>query len=518
MVKVYNDNAVTQNLTAENVTTENVTAGNLTVENITNTTINNASNISNNLYGNFTPDAQDTARAAVNAVAATSTEKNYFFCCGQSDPRLSGVKPIFGWSVSDEVVNPATGLPFPPENSREAQFNACNNATDLSEVNTDVIQSVASQCKMIWNVFFARLESIKLLETAKSIQDSIPPNSPIYHLVKNSDGSSRQFYHPDLDSLIYWKTGDDLPEDGTYDDYVTVVTADGENKATFANLSNIPGGVPNRIYYKKIANFYYEKTPDVFTDIENNTVWEYNSEVQIYDGDHASINEGGNLEIKLESINNQYRSSRLVMKDKIDILKLESGKKITVKVEAKLPMAYSTDGSELTATPVWPAIWLMGSGIYTDFENRGWPYCGEIDIMEFALNKEVSLYTNAIHWADNGNKLTTKDNDTGENLTSTFNEYKVEISKPGNNNSPATIAFYFNDTKTISYDLNELQNNLYEEIDNTGSKISDDKYYGLILNVALSGGYTGNAPVPDNFDYAIFEIKNITITKENNTN
>lgn len=263
--------------------------------------------------------------------------------------------------------------------------------------------------------------------------------------------------------------------------------------------------------------FYYEKTPNVFTDIENNTVWKYNSEVQIYDGDHATINDNNILEIKLESRNNQYRSSRIVMKDKIDILKLESGKKITVKVEAKLPMAYSTDGTELPATPVWPAIWLMGSGIYTDFENRGWPFCGEIDIMEFALNKGTSLYTNSIHWENNGNQLSTKDNDTGKNLTSAFYEYKVEISKPGNN-SPATIAFYFNDTKTVSYDLNDFQNNLYEEIDNTGSKISNDQYYGLILNVALSGNYTNNAPVPKNFEYAKFEIKNITITKENNTN
>ena len=206
--------------------------------------------ISNNLYGKFTEDAQEHVRNEVNTRAAASPEKNYYFVCGQADERMSGVKPIFGYSIDDTLTNVVTGELFPEENNRNEFFSTVNSADSIEEINNDPIQPIASQGKMIWNVFFARLESLGLLRTAQSIQDSIPETSPIYHLVKNADGSKRQFYHPDLDNLIYWNYGEAEPDPSSYDDYVTLKTDDGTNLCTFTNVS----GNPDRIYYKKIPN------------------------------------------------------------------------------------------------------------------------------------------------------------------------------------------------------------------------------------------------------------------------
>jgi len=211
---------------------------------------NEKNDVLNKLTPQFTPDAQEHIRNVVNNAAALTNEKNYFFVCGQGDKRISGVKPIFGYSVADSITNAKTGELFPEENNREAKFNACNDVESIADVNTDVIQCVASQGKMIWNVFFARLESLKLLETGKSIQDSIPANSPIHHLVKDPNGQKIQYYHPDLDNLILWNVGDPEPDTSLYDDYVTFIKDDGTNMSTWLDYEN----KPNRIYYKKIPN------------------------------------------------------------------------------------------------------------------------------------------------------------------------------------------------------------------------------------------------------------------------
>ena len=112
----------------------------------------------NKLNAQFTPDAQEHIRSRVNSAVANSNEKNYFFVCGQGDERISGVKPIFGFSVGDSITNAKTGELYPEENNREAQFNACNDVESIADISTDVIQGVASQGKMIWNVFLHHLD------------------------------------------------------------------------------------------------------------------------------------------------------------------------------------------------------------------------------------------------------------------------------------------------------------------------------------------------------------------------
>ena len=263
--------------------------------------------------------------------------------------------------------------------------------------------------------------------------------------------------------------------------------------------------------------FYYEKTPNVFTDTENNTVWSRNSELQIYDGNHGQINDNGNLEIILESSINslgekEYRSSRLVMKDELEKLKLEIGNSIEIEIDAKLPMAYTSSGEKLNNTPLWPALWLMGTGRYNDSNNQYWPYCGEIDIMEFALNKGENIYSNAIHWDNNGHQyLTHEENTESIDLTVSFNKFKTVITRT---ETFVKIENYFNGVLTNDYNITDSQyNNLYQEVNKNNQVINDYKYYSIIINLALGGNYPETTIVPDNFSQAKFEIKSININK-----
>ena len=57
-----------------------------------------------------------------------------------------------------------------------------------------------------------------------------------------------------------------------------------------------------------------------------------------------------------------------------------------------------------TANGLWPAFWMMGN----DFKSKGWPNCGETDILEMGHQNGIKdgvqdRYLNgACHWGDNG--------------------------------------------------------------------------------------------------------------------
>jgi beta-glucanase (GH16 family) len=51
---------------------------------------------------------------------------------------------------------------------------------------------------------------------------------------------------------------------------------------------------------------------------------------------------------------------------------------------------------------LWPAFWMMGNDIST----KGWPYCGEMDIVEWGNSggfggNEETYFSAAVHWGDN---------------------------------------------------------------------------------------------------------------------
>lgn len=129
------------------------------------------------------------------------------------------------------------------------------------------------------------------------------------------------------------------------------------------------------------------------------SVWSYeigngnwgwgNGEVQYYTNrtDNVRVSDG-NLQIIAKKENyggQQYTSGRIISK----------GKKYFKygKMEARIKVENGNQDG------VWPAYWMMGENMN---EGVGWPYCGEIDIMEHANSN--NYVGGCLHWNTNGLK------------------------------------------------------------------------------------------------------------------
>ncbi|HRU01999.1 MAG TPA: glycoside hydrolase family 16 protein, partial [Victivallales bacterium] len=76
-----------------------------------------------------------------------------------------------------------------------------------------------------------------------------------------------------------------------------------------------------------------------------------------------------------------YTAASIITKNKFSV------KYGRIEVKAKLPHGQG----------VWPAIWMLGDS----HDTKGWPTCGEIDIMEF-VGKEPGTIHGTVHFAING--------------------------------------------------------------------------------------------------------------------
>lgn len=120
-----------------------------------------------------------------------------------------------------------------------------------------------------------------------------------------------------------------------------------------------------------------------------------NSEKQYYTDRTDNIRvKDGNLEIQLRKEtygNKSYTSGRINSKEK------KAFKYGKIEARIKVPSGGGT----------WPAFWMMGN----DYSKRGWPQCGEIDIMEH-IGNQPSMVSFALHTVkqngDRGNNWNSK--------------------------------------------------------------------------------------------------------------
>lgn len=117
-----------------------------------------------------------------------------------------------------------------------------------------------------------------------------------------------------------------------------------------------------------------------------------NQELQYYRAENISVgpDEDGNgcliITARRENYNGKsFTSGRLNTSDRYEFT---HGK---VEASIKLPS---------TANGLWPAFWLLGA----DYDTKGWPRCGEIDIMEMGNSGGISsgtqdrYFNGAAHW------------------------------------------------------------------------------------------------------------------------
>jgi beta-glucanase (GH16 family) len=189
-----------------------------------------------------------------------------------------------------------------------------------------------------------------------------------------------------------------------------------------------------------------------------------NNELQYYRSNNTSVKEGLLvIEARKENFGGrQYTSSRIKTQGKL------SFKYGRVDVRAAMP-----EGKGL-----WPALWMMGENI----SSVGWPYCGEIDIMEMVGGSggEARVVGTA-HWNSGGLGTSYSPASYGDNLTLTggetlANKFHV-FSLVWTENS---LTWYIDD---VEYHV--------MAIDDSASLSAFQKDFFLLFNVAVGGNWPG---------------------------
>lgn len=209
-----------------------------------------------------------------------------------------------------------------------------------------------------------------------------------------------------------------------------------------------------------------------------------NNEKIWYRKENATIKEG-KLIITAKKDNEQegyWSASRIITRGKVNF---NLGR---IDVRAKLP---ETRG-------LWPAIWLLGQNI----TEKGWPYCGELDIMEEVGHMPFRV------------RGTTIFNDKNKQLKFIGGKYELQYSDFSDDFHVYSIEW---DEKGISYfvDNQKYYDKTYEELNVSKDNNPFLKPMYLILNCAVGGNLPRNpdytSVFPQNFeiDYVRYFKKNM---------
>lgn len=148
-----------------------------------------------------------------------------------------------------------------------------------------------------------------------------------------------------------------------------------------------------------------------------------------------------------------------------------------IEVRAKLPEGGGT----------WPAIWTLGSNLNT----IGWPFCGEIDIMEHTGNN-IGDVSSAIHTpSSNGNTINIGRTNVPD-ATSSFHVYAVDWSAD-------KMDFYVDNTLFYTYNPSNKNSNTWP--------FDADQF--ILLNIAMGGTLGGN--IASDFNQAVMEIDYVRV-------
>jgi beta-glucanase (GH16 family) len=199
-----------------------------------------------------------------------------------------------------------------------------------------------------------------------------------------------------------------------------------------------------------------------------------NSEAQKYDPNQATIlKDGANSYLKIQakydadSPNEKFISAKLTTEGKFAI---KYGR-----IEARMKLS--------SGLGAWPAFWMLPV-------NGSWPSTGEIDIME-AKHKNPKQIGGTIHYDAGGYHYTSKDYNSGQDLSQGFHVYAVEW-------GPDVIKWYLDNT---------LFHTVTPKTTTNGGWPFNNSNFFIILNLAVGSATTpytsekgvGTAPNPADF-------------------
>lgn len=184
--------------------------------------------------------------------------------------------------------------------------------------------------------------------------------------------------------------------------------------------------------------------------------------------ENVSLDGEGNLRIiaREESFRgNDYTSGRIKT---MDLVEREYGR---FEARIKLPAGQG----------LWPAFWMLGA----NFEDVGWPECGEIDIMEFR-GQQPDLISSALHGPGYSGAepiFGTFRLADGDTFTDDFHVFAVDW-------DPGLIRF--------SVDSEVYQTITSAGVSARGKWVFDHPFF-VLLNLAVGGGFVG--PVGPNTEF-----------------
>jgi beta-glucanase (GH16 family) len=202
------------------------------------------------------------------------------------------------------------------------------------------------------------------------------------------------------------------------------------------------------------------------------SIWSYdlgasgwgNNELQEYTSSYQNARvEDGNLVITVLDGANGFTSARIRTEDK---LTFKYGR-----IEARIKMPDLADG-------LWPAFWTLGN----NFSQVGWPFCGELDIMEMGNSAAIAAGTinrrvsSTAHWDNDGAYASYGlFVDVDSDLDDGFHIYSMDW-------NPDTIRTYIDGRLIWTIRINE---------DSCTSCTEFHQPHFVILNVAVGGNFTG---------------------------
>jgi beta-glucanase (GH16 family) len=196
-----------------------------------------------------------------------------------------------------------------------------------------------------------------------------------------------------------------------------------------------------------------------------------NNESQIYTKENHELKEGI-LIIHPKKENDKYTSTRITTKTKKEFL---YGR---MEVKAKLPIGKG----------LWPAFWMLGSNI----SQKGWPQCGEIDILEYVGKNPGTIYT-TLHTTDShGESKNTKITKI-PTIENGFHMYAIDWTKD-------KIDFFVDEKLVYTFAPNTTTEEIWP---------FNQPFYFLI-NVAIGGNF-GGPEIDDSIFPQTFEIDYIKV-------
>jgi beta-glucanase (GH16 family) len=240
---------------------------------------------------------------------------------------------------------------------------------------------------------------------------------------------------------------------------------------TFIGIVTSPAQQPLQLVWSDEFNGPANAPPDPAKwtyDLGNNNGWG-NRELENYTKDLANAHTDGkgNLVIHAEPIKSEtppppvapaYTSARIKTQG---LFAADPGGRVEARV--KIP----------AGAGMWPAFWMLGNS----FNNRNWPQCGEIDIME-SIGKEPSINHGSLHGPGySGGKPKTAIYTLldGRKFADDFHTFAIDW-------TPTSVTFYVDD---IAY------NTVHDTDIPAGTQWVFNQPFFLLLNVAVGGNFAG---------------------------